>query len=222
MADAREAILARLHAAAPSRGRVEPPAASAPSVSGGDRLERLMGAMRAAHTEFLDARGRDWVTAVRGWLAAEGIGDLLYAPEAPGSRRLAAEWPGGEVALRPWRAPAGEAKRALFTSGAGLTATRGGIARTGSLILWTDADQPRLLSLVPPVHLALLDPAALYDSLEEAMAEQAWAAAMPTNLLLVSGPSKTADIEQTLAYGVHGPKRLLVVLAEKAAWGGGG
>jgi L-lactate dehydrogenase complex protein LldG len=44
------------------------------------------------------------------------------------------------------------------------------------------------------------------------MREQGWAQAMPTNALLISGPSKTADIEQTLAYGVHGPKRLIVLV----------
>ncbi|WP_278366532.1 LUD domain-containing protein, partial [Marinobacter salarius] len=43
---------------------------------------------------------------------------------------------------------------------------------------------------------------------------QNWAAGMPTNALLVSGPSKTADIEQTLAYGVHGPKELIVLVIE--------
>ena len=43
---------------------------------------------------------------------------------------------------------------------------------------------------------------------------QNWASGMPTNALLVSGPSKTADIEQTLAYGVHGPKELIILVIE--------
>ena len=46
------------------------------------------------------------------------------------------------------------------------------------------------------------------------MKAQNWAAGMPTNALLISGPSKTADIEQTLAYGVHGPKELIVLIIE--------
>lgn len=42
--------------------------------------------------------------------------------------------------------------------------------------------------------------------------EQDWAHHMPTNALLISGPSKTADIQQTLAYGAHGPSELVVLL----------
>ena len=61
------------------------------------------------------------------------------------------------------------------------------------------------------MHLALLDTREIYDTFHHAMAAQRWAQGLPANALLVSGPSKTADIEQTLAYGVHGPKRLIVV-----------
>jgi L-lactate dehydrogenase complex protein LldG len=94
---------------------------------------------------------------------------------------------------------------------AGFTTTRGGIAETGGLILWPSPEEPRLLSLVPPVHFALLDTAAIHATFFEAMRAEAWAGSLPRNALLISGPSKTADIEQTLAYGVHGPKRLVVV-----------
>jgi len=41
-----------------------------------------------------------------------------------------------------------------------------------------------------------------------------WGNALPANALVISGPSKTADIEQTLAYGVHGPRRLVVLLVD--------
>ena len=90
----------------------------------------------------------------------------------------------------------------------------GGIAETGTLILWPDAGEPRLMSLVPPVHVALLDADRLYENLADVMRAEHWAAGMPTNALLISGPSKTADIEQTLAYGIHGPKQLITLILQ--------
>ncbi|WP_238475014.1 LutC/YkgG family protein [Azospirillum cavernae] len=117
------------------------------------------------------------------------------------------------LTLIPYDRPIEDFKQQMFEGiDAGLTGTLGAIADTGSLILWPSADEPRLLSLVPHIHVALLRADALYDSFWQAMRDQRWADAMPTNALLISGPSKTADIEQTLAYGVHGPKRLVVVI----------
>jgi len=89
---------------------------------------------------------------------------------------------------------------------------RSAIAETGSLVLWPSPAEPRLLSLVPPLHIALPRTAAIHETFAETIRDEGWALGMPANALLISGPSKTADIEQTLAYGVHGPKRLVVVL----------
>ncbi|PSJ41292.1 lactate utilization protein C [Zobellella taiwanensis] len=99
---------------------------------------------------------------------------------------------------------------------AGITGCHGAIAATGSLVLWPGPAEPRTLSLVPPRHIAILKASTLYPNLPAMMAAQGWHQAMPTNLLLVSGPSKTADIQQTLAYGAHGPKELLVLILEDA------
>ena len=143
---------------------------------------------------------------------AEGLPNLLYGPGTPEGRALAAAWPGGQPELLAYDRPIEDFKRELFEEvAAGFTGTLGGIAETGGLILWPSPEEPRLISLVPPVHLALLDTTRIYDTFHQAVAAQRWADRMPANALLVSGPSKTADIEQTLAYGVHGPKRLIVV-----------
>jgi L-lactate dehydrogenase complex protein LldG len=48
------------------------------------------------------------------------------------------------------------------------------------------------------------------------MTSERWAEAMPTNALVISGPSKTADIQQTLAYGAHGPRELIVLLCRRS------
>ncbi len=218
MPDARSAILTRLRAGAPAT--VTPPDEDFAPVAGigmggEERLARLRRAMEAVHTEFLDARGADWVPAIHAWMVAQSLPSLILAPRTEPGRRIAERWPGLGAGPRliPYDRPLAEWKAALFAeNGAGLTATLGGIAATGSLILIPSADEPRTLSLVPPVHIALLEVARIYDTMWQAMREQEWSRAMPTNLLLISGPSKTADIEQTLAYGVHGPKRLLVVL----------
>jgi L-lactate dehydrogenase complex protein LldG len=97
---------------------------------------------------------------------------------------------------------------------ASVTSTVAGIADTGTLVLRPGPGEPRTLSLVPPVHVAVLRASRMYASLPAAMAGLQLAADMPSNLLLVSGPSKTADIQQVLAYGAHGPKELIIVLID--------
>lgn len=216
MSDARAAILGRLRAgqAIPAPPLPDFAVVGRRGWSEEERIDRLCKAMAAVRTEFLEARGGNWPERVREWMVAEGVPALMYAPGTAIGRRLRAEWPSDGPDLEPYDRPLAEWKDELFAfQGAGITGTVGGIALTGSLILRPGPEEPRTLSLVPPIHIAVLDCATLYDTLHEARLAQGWEADMPTNLLLVSGPSKTADIEQILAYGVHGPKRLLVVLA---------
>ena len=97
---------------------------------------------------------------------------------------------------------------------AGVTSSAAGVADTGTLVLWPSPGEPRTLSLIPPVHVAVLRASRLYASLPAAVAALQPQGRMPTNLLLVTGPSKTADIQQVLAYGAHGPKELIIVLVD--------
>ncbi len=96
----------------------------------------------------------------------------------------------------------------------GITHTLGGIADTGALVLWPTEHEPRSLSLVPPSHIAVVKKSSLYGHFLQVMQDNNWSHYMPTNVLLISGPSKTADIQQTLAYGAHGPSQLIVILLE--------
>ena len=70
------------------------------------------------------------------------------------------------------------------------------------------------MSLVPSVHFVLLDERNIHADFFDAMTAEGWTTGMPTNALLISGPSKTADIQQTLAYGAHGPKELVLLLLQ--------
>jgi L-lactate dehydrogenase complex protein LldG len=78
------------------------------------------------------------------------------------------------------------------------------------------------MSLVPSVHFVLLDEANIHADFHQAMTAEGWTQGMPTNALLISGPSKTADIQQTLAYGAHGPKELVLLLIQAGGFKEGG
>lgn len=100
---------------------------------------------------------------------------------------------------------------------AGICWAQYGLAETGSLMLETSVQQPRTLSLVPPVNIVVVRESDLLADFNQLVGSEYWQQKMagetkPTNLLLVSGPSKTADIQQTLAFGAHGPKELVVIL----------
>jgi L-lactate dehydrogenase complex protein LldG len=72
------------------------------------------------------------------------------------------------------------------------------------------------MSLTPGLHIAVLEAETIFNTFAEAMDRQGWLEqGLPTNALLISGPSKTADIELTLTFGVHGPKELVVLIRQK-------
>jgi L-lactate dehydrogenase complex protein LldG len=146
-------------------------------------------------------------------MAAKRLINLLLAPATPHGRRAREGLFATGIECLSYERPIEEWKTELFLGiEASLTVARSAIAETGTLILWPDEHEPRLMSLVPPVHIVLLDADSIHATFFDAMRAENWASGLPTNALLISGPSKTADIQQTLAYGAHGPKELVVLL----------
>ncbi|MEW7860013.1 lactate utilization protein [Pseudomonas chlororaphis] len=181
------------------------------------RIPQLRKQMEAVHTEIHQTTGQDWPALLACLLGERQLPSLLIAPTTPHGRRVSQYWAEhpGLPTLKAYDRPVEEWKAELFNdTPASLTTTLGAIAATGSLILWPTREEPRLMSLVPPVHFALLKASEIRDNFYQVQQEYAWAQGMPTNALLVSGPSKTADIEQVLAYGAHGPKDLVVLILE--------
>jgi len=209
------------HAAAPAGDAAFLRFAAARTWPPAERLARLRRCMEAVKAEFLEATAASWPSVVRDFLRSAGARHVMAGACSPLAAPLAAACAGGEPpALLLYDRPIEELKESLFsTVDAGITGCLGGIAETGGLILCPSPEEPRLLSLVPPIHVVLLDPANLWDTLWQAVRDLGWARSIPANALVISGPSKTADIEQTLAYGVHGPKRLVVVLIAGAGAG---
>ena len=93
----------------------------------------------------------------------------------------------------------------------GVTGAAAALAETGTVVLTSGPGRPRMASLIPLAHIALLERHRISPSLSHWVADNQDAARDAANLILVSGPSRTADIEQTLNLGVHGPKHLHVV-----------
>ncbi len=214
---ARERILAKLRSA-PARN-----AAPRPDVAGYfarhtrqeddvSRVHRFKTTIEAAHAEVLATDASAWPELVQSIARDKGIRKLLVGTGLPHVARMSA-CPSNTLSVMKYEQPVEDWRNEFFDNvDASLTLARGAIAETGSLILWPDANEPRLLSLVPPIHIVLLDPATISADLSSVMERENWKDGLPTNALLISGPSKTADIQQVLAYGAHGPKELIVLL----------
>ncbi len=179
------------------------------------RISRFVERMQAVRTEVLQVRRDGWVERLLQLCEEKGWRNLLYGSQGPLGREITniletrsdiPELIAYEQEIEQW-------KEALFREiDAAITSVRAGIATTGTLVIWPTPQEPRTLSLVPPVHIAVLDADRLYTSFEEVVRKEAWQQGMPSNALLISGPSKTADIEQTLSYGIHGPTEVIVFL----------
>lgn len=213
---ARSNILGRLKAA--HRTEVPERPDWTPPTFGEGKLEQFRRMLESVHGEVHETTAAEWPERLRNLLSNKGVNAVLYGPATDHGAALVKAWDGQEApSLVPYNRQVEELKQTLVHEvQAGLTSCRAAIAETGSLVLWPTAAEPRLMSLLPPIHVALLAKSSLADSLAQLIAAQGWVDEMPTNALLISGPSKTADIEQTLAYGVHGPKELIVLVLTDA------
>ena len=96
---------------------------------------------------------------------------------------------------------------------AGLTVADFLIARTGSIVLNAASAGGRRLSVLPPLHIVIASAAQVVASLEDALARVDKARA--SYMTIITGPSRTSDIEKILVLGAHGPKRLAVIVIDK-------
>lgn len=148
----------------------------------------------------------------------EAIASYLAAQNLPSELVVA---PHPELQSIPWHTrPLLRLRegRAEATDAVSLQHAFAAIAETGTLMLPSAPQRPTTLNLLADTEIVLLRASRLVGAYEEAWdLLRAEFPAMPRNVMLVTGPSRSADIEQTLELGAHGPRRLHVVLVEDAA-----
>jgi L-lactate dehydrogenase complex protein LldG len=154
----------------------------------------LENAVKAAAVARQVQDGKEMLAILRELLPAEAA---VYCPALSPLEVTAAE-------VLPQRA--GD----YFTADITVEEVLAGIAETGSIVCASVEGRAVQASLVPPHHIALLRREKIHATLDDFFA--AVGAAPPTNITLITGPSRTADIELTLAIGVHGPGRLDVLV----------
>lgn len=214
---ARKAIFDRLLAAAPVKSEASAVAGpmhndfgTMPPDSGtlADLYARQAATWR---TEVIPCSPSDWAQAIVDVAQRKRLRRLLAGRHTAISGELSRRFP--EEQLSWFDEDMFSFKLRLFSEfDAGISTVRSAIAETGSLILWPDMQEPRSLSLVPPTHIAILRASTIHFDLAGLMRDEAWSQGMPSNALLISGPSKTADIQRILAFGAHGPRELIVLL----------
>jgi L-lactate dehydrogenase complex protein LldG len=177
-------------------------------VAAGGRGERVSGADAARH--FLSGL----LSSCRPAQVLRWRHPLLERLEID---RLLTEW---KVGVQTWddleRQPADERWTTAFAADLGITSVDWAVAVTGTLALCSHPGQGRVVSLLPANYLAIIEPDQivpdlfdLFDRLEAHKHE------LPSNVTLVTGPSKTGDIELKLTTGVHGPGNVHVLVVEE-------
>ena len=223
MAMEREAFLARVRAATGGTVPAATPTAKA----------RRASPRESAEPDALDEMANWWRRPHRGWyrVATSGAGATVAGILRAGGLRRAAI--SDHPLLNALGVPAAAATAAeilplsggralvhttLASADVGITAAVYAVAETGTLVERAGPDQPRGISLLPPVHIAVVRAADVLASLDDLFAILA-REPMGSGIVLIAGPSGTADIGLQHVTGAHGPREVhVVVVDEEPQW----
>jgi L-lactate dehydrogenase complex protein LldG len=162
------------------------------------RVEALAG--KAVHT-----------SDPRAYVAEAIAGKTAVASNAP---FLAERGIAGLPGVRSGITDQEELRALCATADIGITSADYVLADTGTLVLLSSQREARLISLLPPAHLAVVPRERILTGLDELLTVLPNPALETSSMVLITGPSRTADIEQILVRGVHGPGHITVVIAD--------
>jgi L-lactate dehydrogenase complex protein LldG len=202
--NAREVLLGRVRSALGRKAgsgvpELPPSRISIPSVDLKTRIEMFSTALEKLAGKTFVASSYD---DAREYIASVTAGRAAVSSDSPLLRSCGVACP-----------VSAEAHRAASSQSAvGITGAAHALADTGSLVMFANSEEARLLSLLPPVHIAVLERARILTGLDELLAIVPLPADVTSSMVLITGPSRTADIEQILVRGVHGPGELHVII----------
>ncbi len=107
-------------------------------------------------------------------------------------------------------------RAACATADFGISSVDYALAETGSFVMLSSREEARLVSLLPPVHIAVIPRSKILANLDELFSILPKPAEQTSSMVLITGPSRTADIEQILIRGVHGPGEVHGIVVEDA------
>jgi L-lactate dehydrogenase complex protein LldG len=180
-----------------------------------DRMTQFRRRLEAVGAECVVVRGEGEAARAVERIVTRARARRVVGSDAPLVRRVLTQAAGGAFATPTVDSLS---RDGLFACEVGVTGAQWGIAETGTLVLESAREKNRLLSLVPPVHVALLFADRVCDSLGAALArvrEVDDSGSLASRAItFITGPSRTSDIELTLTIGVHGPQTLHVIVLE--------
>jgi L-lactate dehydrogenase complex protein LldG len=106
-------------------------------------------------------------------------------------------------------------KEACAAADIGITSVDYALAATGSFVMLSSPHEARLISLLPPAHIAIFPRSRLLANLDQLLSILPRPADQTSSMVLITGPSRTADIEQILVRGVHGPGEIYAVIVDE-------
>jgi|LSQX01.3.fsa_nt_gb L-lactate dehydrogenase complex protein LldG len=181
----------------PAVGELPPPV---DSPLPGDLMTRLA-------TE-LDHLGAELIQADSARQAARLLGQITAPPTGPW---FVADQPLPQAVAEYFPVEFADCSELAECQGA-LTEAQWVIADTGTVALQLNSRQPRSCYLLPEIHVAVATTDRLLTTLADALEQLAQAGPLPTGVVYVTGPSRTADIEKTIVIPAHGPKRMILIL----------
>lgn len=180
---------------------------------GSDLAARFIASAEAAGCRVHRVNLAEWTSAIEQIFAQHGITSVLVQAEdgtaltpervADLTRVLA---DGGVSVMTE------TSDTVLFDVGAAVTGVLSATAETGTLVCASGPSSARGATLIPPVHIAVVDQSQVVADLFDTFAWLGRRGELPANVNLITGPSKTADIEGVLVTGMHGPGIVHVVL----------